>query len=72
MALSHTVMLISGGGRNPGPGHSAPFFSIGPKGSFSYQNHRQSHTMLHIYTANEPPADDLLHTGELEGHPCKY
>ena len=71
-ALPHTFMAISGQGCNPGPGHNALLFSIGIKGSFSYQNHRQSHTTLHTYIVTNPPAQVMQQTSRLEGHPAKY
>ena len=55
MAFSHTFMVISGQGRNPGPGHNVLLLLIGPKGTFSCQNHIQSHTTLYIYIVTKPP-----------------
>ena len=50
-------MVKSCSNRNPGPGYNTLLFSIGPKGPFSCQSHRQLHTTHHFCMATVPPAE---------------
>ena len=70
----HKFMVISGQGRNLGPGHNALLFLIDPKGSLCCQNHRQFYTQQ-VYIATEPPTKVIQQTSQLvmhQGvtHPC--
>ena len=53
IAFSHVFIAISGRDRNLLARHNAQSFLIGPMGSLSSQNHRQSHTTLHICVETE-------------------